>query len=719
MIKFSAFYPDVSSAGVIGTSVPATRNAPRGDWSSLTTGTVLSQGDIVTYLGSSFYVNTPHTITVGTTAAPPSNANYTVLASAGVDGQPNYTWFAYADSSDGTVNFTNGVGGTRAYLGISSNHNTSVESSNPTDYTWSKIQGAPAKLLYVTSDRQIITFDGTGALAPATQTTLFTIYPQSLSTGSYTISMTKADGTVINANTYLTAVNGSFAASTNNITWTGSGTQFQMTAANFNTARGTTPGVIITVTHADGVTDTISVVKSADGAAGASGTSGLNTATVYLYQRAASTPTLPSLTTTYTFATAALANINNGWSQTIPAVNGNPLYVTAATASATTATDTIAAGEWAAAVIMAQDGAAGSPGTAGTPGSAGINTATIYLYQRSTTTPSVPSTTATYTFSTSGITGINNGWQTSVPAANGMQLWVTTATALGTGTTDTIATGEWAAPTVMVLDGKLIYLQSDRQLISYDNTGTLSPSTQTTVFTVVPQNLSSGTYTISLTKADGTVINANTYLTAINGSFAASGNNITWTGSGTQFQLTAANFSTARAATNGIIVSITHSDGVSDKLTVLKQQDGATGPGGATGPTGPGGPVIALSADDLSFHFVDGIPIDNTQTITVTATLQNTSESITWSVNPGVTLGLIDGTHRSLTITNFGANQQVVITATGNTSGATDKITLIRDSTPGSDDSLLTDSDFIWGLFGSGTTRPWRAAGGFSRVSIP
>ncbi len=698
MIKYSAFYPDILTTGVQGSSVPATRNTPRGDWSTLPNPTALSVGDIVTYLGSSFYVNTAHTKD-GTTVAPPSNAFYTVLASAGANGDPNYTWFAYADSSDGTVNFTTGVGGTRSWLGISSNHNTSVESTNPADYIWSKIQGAAAKLIYIASDRQIITFDGTGTLAPSSQTTTFAIYPQNLSSGSYTISMTKADGVAINANTYLTALSGSFAASGNNINWTGSGTQFQLTAANFNTARGTTNGVIVTITHADGVTDSISILKSADGAAG---TNGLNVATVYLYQRAASAPAVPSVTTTYTFATSVLSGINNGWSQSIPAANGQPLYATAATANAVGATDTIATGEWATPVIMAQDGAVGTNGN---------NAATVYLYQRSLTTPSVPSTTVTYTFATGVATGQNNGWQTTVPALNGMQLWVTTATALGNGATDTIATGEWAAPAALGADAKLLYLQSDRQLISYDTSGALNPAVQLTTFTVMAQNLSSGTYTISMTRADGVTINANTYLTAVNGTFSASGNNISWTGSGTQFQLTAANFNLAKSTSQGIIVTVTHADGVTDKLTVLKQQDGAQG---------PGGPVIKLAANDLSFDYADGYAVDTTQVITVTATLQNTSETINWSVSPSVTLGAPDNTHRTLSITNFGSNNQVTITGTGATSGATDSITLIRVDVPSGTDSILSDTDFYWSQFaGAGTNRIWNVTGSFTRAPLP
>src|SRR5206468_4308431 len=116
------------------------------------------------------------------------------------------------------------------------------------------------------------------------------------------------------------------------------------------------------------------------GATGGAGANGLNSAPVFLYQRSASAPSVPSATTTYTFSTGALTGINNGWSQTVPAANGNPLYVTTATASSTTATDTIANTEWATPSIMAQDGAQGPQGPTGNSGAPGLNSAQVFLF---------------------------------------------------------------------------------------------------------------------------------------------------------------------------------------------------------------------------------------------------------------------------------------------------------------------------------------------------
>lgn len=179
---------------------------------------------------------------------------------------------------------------------------------------------------------------------------------------------------------------------------------------------------------------------------GLPGVPGLNNATVFIYRRSASVPALPSAATTYTFATAALAGLNNSWTTMIPA-GSNPLYVSAAIASASAATDTIAAGKWAAPVILAQDGAGGGNG---------LNAATVYLYQRNNTgtAPAAPTTTLTYTFATGALSGTLGAWTQSVPAAaGGKHLFVTTAIALGTGPTDTITAGEWATVNRMAADG--------------------------------------------------------------------------------------------------------------------------------------------------------------------------------------------------------------------------------------------------------------------------
>jgi hypothetical protein len=193
----------------------------------------------------------------------------------------------------------------------------------------------------------------------------------------------------------------------------------------------------------------ITIVKISDGAAG---NPGLTTATVYIYQRLAGTnpPALPTVATTYTFSSGVLIGLNNNWVTSIPA-GSDPLYVSAATASAGTLIDTIQANEWATPVVLAKNGTDGNPGTPGTPG---INTATIYLYQTTATAtpPSLPNADVTYTFSNGTTTGLTNNWVRSLPTT-GAYRWITTATALGTGTTDVITSAEWAAVSLLAQDG--------------------------------------------------------------------------------------------------------------------------------------------------------------------------------------------------------------------------------------------------------------------------
>ena len=83
---------------------------------------------------------------------------------------------------------------------------------------------------------------------------------------------------------------------------------------------------------------------------------GVNTASVFLYQRGATAPAKPTVTTTYTFSTGALSGNLNGWSQSIPATNGNPCWVIQATAISAESTDTILASEWSEQRKLVEDG---------------------------------------------------------------------------------------------------------------------------------------------------------------------------------------------------------------------------------------------------------------------------------------------------------------------------------------------------------------------------
>jgi hypothetical protein len=174
------------------------------------------------------------------------------------------------------------------------------------------------------------------------------------------------------------------------------------------------------------------------------GIQGNSTAQVYAYKRAVSAPVDNPGAVTWTFASATITTpstdaLANGWTKTIPS-GTDPLYVTLASALGAGATDTIAAGEWATPVKLVQDGLNG------------LNSATVFIYQRAASTPTLPSATTTYTFNTGVLTGLNNGWSYQIPAGTN-PLYVSQATAASNTTTDTILSSEWAAAQILVQNG--------------------------------------------------------------------------------------------------------------------------------------------------------------------------------------------------------------------------------------------------------------------------
>ena len=203
-------------------------------------------------------------------------------------------------------------------------------------------------------------------------------YSDGNSTESYSVSYRGIDGN--------NGVNGMNAATiylyqratstpskpSNVLTYTFSTTKITGTLNNgWSTAIPTgTDAVYVTVASVSSKNDTITIATSAwsapvvlaqNGKTGSDGKAGLNVATIYLYQRNTSKPSKPSASVTYTFSTGVASGLNNGWSQKIPD-GTNPLYVTLATASSNTATDTILSSEWSDVVVMAQNGEDGQDG---------------------------------------------------------------------------------------------------------------------------------------------------------------------------------------------------------------------------------------------------------------------------------------------------------------------------------------------------------------------
>ena len=121
--------------------------------------------------------------------------------------------------------------------------------SVPTIYSQKGDPGTSAKTVKITVDRQIITFDDTGTANPAAQTVTFTATKQN-TTGTVSWTMKDLSGT---------AVTGQLSAT--------SGDSVTMTVAQFNAARGTTQGVVVTASITDGTTftDSTTISKNAPG----------------------------------------------------------------------------------------------------------------------------------------------------------------------------------------------------------------------------------------------------------------------------------------------------------------------------------------------------------------------------------------------------------------------------------------------------------------------
>ncbi len=228
----------------------------------------------------------------------------------------------------------NGINGTNGTNGI--NGSNGADGANGAN-------GADAKTLIVLSDRQTIAYDASGLPSPTAQTITFTTNKQNTSQPVYW-SITDANGVGVSVS-YLSAA---------------SGDSVTMTEANFAIARNGTSGVIVTGFLTDGtvISDKISVIAvraGANGADGANGSPGTSTAQLTIYQRASSTPAVPSSTATYSFAAKSLTGLNNGWSVTIPA-GSDPVYTSQAFASSTGATASIASGDWSTPTIAVQNG---------------------------------------------------------------------------------------------------------------------------------------------------------------------------------------------------------------------------------------------------------------------------------------------------------------------------------------------------------------------------
>lgn len=244
-----------------------------------------------------------------------------------------YIAVKYADSFDGSVNFSNSPTG-RLYYGLR-NSNDSVESTNPSDYIWYQAAGGFGStkfLFYQTSGgRQINFFVGTAApdstylqesgssidLDVVTTTTAYNTAAPSIYQWTAT-STPPARPTTTSTYTWAT---GAYTAPSGWSTTPPSNT----TAGSYLWAI-TIPLIVSanTVTSTLDWTNTAYAIYafSSNGATGGAGSNGLSAITAYLQlSQSASPPSTPANTTGPTAP--------SGWSLTAPSVSvGNVLYYT-------------------------------------------------------------------------------------------------------------------------------------------------------------------------------------------------------------------------------------------------------------------------------------------------------------------------------------------------------------------------------------------------------
>lgn len=268
-----------------------------------------------------------------------------IAGTNGIDGKTSYLHIKY--SNDGGKTFTSNSGETVGdYIGTCTDYNLN-DPTTVASYTWAKIKGpqGPQGVKGDTGAKGEKGNDGNNnatvylyqraTSAPSTPSNALT----------YTFATAKVSGTLNNG------WSATIPTGTNPLYVTVASISSKSDTATIATSSWATPVVL--------------AQNGATGASGSDGKAGLNVATVYLYQRATSKPSKPSANVTYTFASGVASGINNGWSQKIPD-GTNPLYVTLATASATTTTDTILSSEWSDPSVMAQNGEDGKDGINGT-----------------------------------------------------------------------------------------------------------------------------------------------------------------------------------------------------------------------------------------------------------------------------------------------------------------------------------------------------------------
>lgn len=612
------------------------------------------------------------------------NGTHTQTVRDGTDGTPGQTgkdgkttYFHVKYSNDGGQTFTSNSGeDVGAYIGTCTDYNQ----ADPTTvgaYTWARIKGEKGDQgvrgekgkdgTSVTITNKSITYQlsTSGTTIP---TGTWQTSPQTIPEGQYQwtkTSVTYSDGN--KTESYSISYHGKNGSNGTSVKTTSTSVKYQVGDSGTTKPTGTWQANVPTVVqgkylwtqtivnYSDGnSTESYSVAYR--GIDGNNGVNGMNAATIYLYQRATSTPNKPSNTLTYTFSTTKITGtLNNGWSTAIP-TGTDAVYVTVASVSSKNDTATIATSAWSAPVVLAQNGKTGSDGKAG------LNVATIYLYQRNTSKPSKPSASITYTFSTGVASGLNNGWSQKIPDGTN-PLYVTLATASSNTATDTILSSEWSDVVVMAQNGE-------------DGQDGISPK--------VTLSKSGDTTTISIVDATGT--HTQTVKDGTNGTPGAAGKD----GKTSYFHVKYSNdggktFTGNSGEDTGIYMGsytdYTEADSTDvSKYTWVKVK----GDKGDTGQKGDNAKNLSITPSSQYFKSTDGGKTFAPNTITIKPTIQGEINFGKWqySIDGGVSFADIVSGQKGLTINNN------VLTVSKDSSLYSDAVTMVTFRAVASDSSF-------------------------------
>lgn len=196
-----------------------------------------------------------------------------------------------------------------------------------------------------------------------------------------------------------------------------------------------------------GATATLQLTFNRKGDQGDPGVDGTQTGIAYLYQWSTSTPSNPSGTSDFVWATATNQTYTGGggWTTTIPANPGTPSIKLweAAKGVSDTATAVQTTVSWTSGFAISAVGQNGATGTSG------VQTAAAIVYQWAATIPAGPSGTSTYTWGTGTFTPTPAGW-TLTPGTSstpGYTLWEARVNLLDSATAST-STVNWSTASI-------------------------------------------------------------------------------------------------------------------------------------------------------------------------------------------------------------------------------------------------------------------------------